>query len=159
MGQFLRSLLLAWLQETQLSEAEFGRRAKLSRATVNKVKNRAEGGGPRTVEGFARALGKTSLELYSEKDRWSREQQGLPAEPPAPQPERAPRFGDLPDWGTFEAQVRSSRTGRRYSEGAWESARNTRGGKLPSSLDQITVLRLVEFWQDLFDAEGWKHAG
>lgn len=151
MGRFLQHLLIEWLKATDESEAEFSRLAGLSRAAVNKVKNSAQGGGPSTVEGFARALRKTTLQLYQERDQWRREEQGLPAIESQAPPDRPLRFGDLPEWAAHERAIRATRSGRRFGEAAWESARNTNGGKLPAHLDQLTVLRLVELWQDMHE--------
>ena len=149
MGRFLQQLLLSWLQETGQSEAEFSRRAGLSKGAVNKIKNRAEGGGRPLVEGFARALGTTAIQLYVDRDRWHREQTGLPVVDL--DVERAPRFGDLPEWPALEKAIRASRSGQRFGEDAWASARNTSGGRLPARLDEHAVRRLLELWQDIYD--------
>lgn len=151
MGRYLQHLLIEWLKATNESEAEFARRAGISRAAINKLKNSATGGGPLTVEGFARALGRTAVQLYQERDQWRREEQGLPPIESQALLDRPLTFGDLPGWSAHERALRSTRAGRRFSEAAWESARHTTGGKLPGQLDQLTVLRLVELWQDVID--------
>lgn len=65
-SRHLRRLLLDWLaQDASRTEVDFARAAGLSKATVNTIKNKAEGGGSRTVRGFARALGLSPLEIYA----------------------------------------------------------------------------------------------
>ena len=131
-NRYLRKLLLEWLAaDPRRTEVDFASLAGLSKATINNVKNKGQGGGSRTVKGFAQALGKTPAQIHAEAEGAT--------------PLSAFVLRNLPGWEQIRARVSATPRGKAYSAAAWEAAGNTPAPHV-LHLDEFQVQQLVEWW-------------
>lgn len=139
MNSLLRKLLLEWLAaDPSRTEVDFAKLADLSKATINNLKNKGTGGGPRTVRGFAKVLGRSPAQLYAEAEGAS--------------PSSACLLRHLPGWDIMKQHVSTTTRGRAYSDAAWKAAGNTPSPQA-LHLDEFQVQQLVEWWHNALSNE------
>jgi hypothetical protein len=138
MSAHLRRLLLAWLAEDPTrTEVDFAKASGLSKATINTIKNKGAGGGFRTVQGFAKALGKTPAQLHAEAEGAT--------------PLSAYLLRQIPGWEQIRKNVAMTPRGRLYSEAAWRAAGNTPAPQV-LILDEFQVQQLVDWWHHVLES-------
>jgi len=146
MARFLQAVMKAWLAyDPERTDAEFHRISGLSRGAINNIKNKAEGAGRKTVDGFARAFGVETWQLYAAEHRWTKEG-GHEIEPKNLITEIEPgengaRYGDLPGWREAESEARALFA--EVPDVGFRLAADMRGGALPTLITARTVGELA----------------